>query len=42
MTKTETFIVEGMSCNGCSSKLKKALEALKVCPKQTWFWKVAQ
>ncbi|OAG77421.1 Copper resistance protein CopZ [Acetobacter malorum] len=28
MTKTETFIVEGMSCNGCSSKLKNALEAL--------------
>ncbi|GAN68811.1 heavy-metal-associated domain-containing protein [Acetobacter orleanensis] len=28
MVKTETFVVEGMSCTGCSSKLKKALEAL--------------
>lgn len=28
MVKTEIFVVEGMSCTGCSSKLKKALEAL--------------
>nr|WP_298798120.1 cation transporter [uncultured Acetobacter sp.] len=28
MATTETFTVDGMSCNGCSSKLKKALEAL--------------
>lgn len=27
--KTTTFLVKGMSCSGCSSKLEKALLAVK-------------
>lgn len=27
-TKTVTFLVEGMSCTGCSGKLEKALQAV--------------